>query len=338
MRIAIDAMGGDNAPFASLAAVELAAREFPDDHFVVLGDIEILRTKIDSKLQNVEIVHASDVITADDEPVRAVRSKPNSSLVMSAMMVRERDADVMVSAGNTGALVAAGLLTIGRMRGIDRPALAPVLPTFDGQGVLLLDAGATMDAGATNLVQYAQMGEAYSRYILGVKEPRIALVNVGSEPGKGNAVVKEAYERLRGLTSIHFVGNVEGRELLDGRCDVAVCDGFVGNVVLKIIEGAGLGFFRILKDAMTATTVNKLAGAVLRPSFTKIRNRFDYAEYGGAPFLGVSGGCIKAHGSSGSRAWLTAIRNGVSFARQDMLAKISQSLTESSAPREDMKE
>lgn len=328
-------MGGDEAPFASIAAVELAAREFPDDHFVLFGDAQILREKLDGGLKNVEIVHAEDVITGDDEPVRAVRSKPNSSLVMSATMVRERNADVMVSAGNTGALVAAGLLTIGRMRGIDRPALAPVLPTFEGRGVLLLDAGATMDAGASNLVQFAQMGEAYSRYILGVKEPRIALVNVGSEPGKGNAVVKEAYERLRDLSTIRFVGNVEGRELLDGGCDVAVCDGFVGNVVLKIIEGAGLGFFRILKDAMTATTMNKLAGAVLKPSLMKVRDRFDYAEYGGAPFLGVAGGCIKAHGSSGSRAWLTAIRNGVSFAKQDMLGKISQSLQESSTGSEE---
>lgn len=332
MKIAIDAMGGDRAPQAPIKALRSIARQFPDSQFALLGDGPLLSETLGTRLENVEIVHAPTVIESGEDPVRSVRRKPDSSLAMCATMVRNGAADAMISAGNTGALVAAGMLTIGRMANIDRPALAPVLPTFDGKGVLLLDAGATMDASALNLVQFARMGEAYSRYVLGVNEPRIALVNVGSEEGKGNAVVKEAYERIRNIPGIRFVGNVEGRELLDGSCDVAVCDGFVGNVVLKIIEGTGLGFFGVLREMMLASAKNKLAAMLLKPSFVQLKKRFDYAEYGGSPFLGVAGGLIKAHGSSGERAWVTALRQSIRFVEQDMVNKLSQSLEDPVVP------
>lgn len=326
MRIAVDAMGGDHAPGAALQAVRGIAEEYPHVEFLLIGDEDRLQRELGRTFANVRIVPADEVIESGEDPVRAVRRKPKSSLVLSASMVRDGEADAMISAGNTGALVAAGLLTIGRIQGIERPALSPVLPTFNGKGVLLLDAGATMDATASNLVQYARMGDAYSRYILEVSEPRVALVNVGAEEGKGNAVVKEAYQQLKHIPGMRFVGNVEGRELLDGDCDVAVCDGFVGNVVLKIIEGTGLGLFGVMREVMTSSFKNKLGAAILKSSFQTLKKQFDYAEYGGAPFLGVAGGCIKAHGSSGPRAWTTALRQAIRFVEQDLLAKISKTL------------
>ncbi|MCL6637807.1 MAG: phosphate acyltransferase PlsX, partial [Alicyclobacillus sp.] len=226
-----------------------------------------------------------------------------------------------------GALVASGLLVIGRLPGIHRPALAPVLPTFDGRGVLLVDAGATMDADAENLLQFATMGSAYSQYVLGVAQPRVGLLNVGTEPGKGNSLCKEAYSRLQ-AAELQFVGNVEARELLYGQVDVAVCDGFVGNVVLKLVEGVGAGLFAALREALTSAWTAKLAAAVLKPALSDMLGRFDYKEYGGAPFLGVDGGCIKAHGSSDERAWRAALRQAMRFVEQDMLRKMERGLAD----------
>lgn len=328
MKIVVDAMGGDYAPEAPVKGVVSFAQEHPEIKFFLVGDevqIGALQVALPS---NVEAVHAATVIESSDEPVRAVRRKSDSSLVIAAKMVREGQADAMLSAGNTGALVAAGLLVIGRLPGIERPALAPVLPTFDGGGVLLLDAGATMDTTSENLLQFAHMGSAYSRYVLGVDKPRVGLLNVGTEEGKGNALTKAAYPLLK-EADLNFVGNVEARELMNGSCDVVVCDGFAGNVVLKLVEGVGLGIFGALREAMTTTTTAKLAAAVLKPSLRKFRERFDYAEYGGAPFLGVAGGCIKAHGSSNERAWYTALRQAARFVEEGLLEKMSVSLNRS---------
>ncbi len=325
MKIVVDAMGGDFAPRAPVLGTFRFATEHPDINFTLVGHEGQIRAVNPDIPKNIEIQHTESVIAADDEPVRAVRRKRDSSLVTAAKMVHDEEADVMISAGNTGALVAAGLLVIGRLEGIERPALAPVLPTFDGGGVLLLDAGATMDTSSTNLLQFAHMGSAYSRYVLGVTNPRVGLLNVGTEEGKGNGLTKETYPLLK-ASGLNFVGNIEARELLNGSCDVAVCDGFAGNVILKLVEGVGLGIFGALKESLTATTASKLAAAVLKPSLRKFRDRFDYAEYGGAPFLGVNGGCIKAHGSSNERAWYTALRQAVRFAEEGLLEKMSASL------------
>lgn len=328
MKIVVDAMGGDYAPQAPVQGVVSFAQEHPGVTFYLVGDETQIRALGVALPSNVEVVHAPTVIESTDEPVRAVRRKSDSSLVMAAKMVREGEADAMLSAGNTGALVAAGLLVIGRLQGIERPALAPVLPTFTGGGVLLLDAGATMDTTSENLLQFAHMGAAYSRYVLGVDKPRVGLLNVGTEEGKGNALTKAAYPLLKDA-DLNFVGNIEARELMNGSCDVVVCDGFAGNVVLKLVEGVGLGIFGALKEALTTTTTAKLAAAVLKPSLRKFRDRFDYAEYGGAPFLGVAGGCIKAHGSSNERAWYTALRQAVRFVEEGLLEKMSVSLNRS---------
>lgn len=325
MKIVVDAMGGDHAPVVPVRAVLQAAADLTDIEFVLVGDERQIRAIAPSLPKNVEIVHTEVVISVEEEPVRAVRRKPDASLTLAASMVKEGKADVMMSAGSTGALVASGLLIVGRLSGIDRPALAPVLPTFDGKGVLLLDAGATMDATPNNLVQFAQMGVAYSKHVLDVPEPRVGLVNVGTEPAKGNALTKETFPLLE-KGPFRFVGNVESREVLSGVVDVAVCDGFVGNVMLKLVEGVGLGIFRELKATMSKGLVTKAAGLAMRPQLRAFRDRFDYAEYGGAPFLGVAGGCIKAHGSSNERAWITAISQAVKFSRQRLTEKISAHL------------
>lgn len=333
MKIVIDTMGGDHAPHAAIQGVLQCASARPNLEFILVGPEEQIRLAVASLPSNVTIEHAPTVIEPDEEPVKAVRKKQNSSMVVCANLVRDGQAQAMISAGNTGALVACGLLEMGRLKGIHRPALAPILPTFDGKGVLLLDAGATMDATSENLLQFAHMGAAYSKYVLGVENPRIGLVNVGSEAGKGNNLCKEAYPLLA-ASGLHFIGNVEARELLDGVVDVAVCDGFVGNVVLKLTEGVGLGIIRSLKSALTQSFRTKMAAAVLKPSLRAFLGKFDYAEYGGAPFLGVAGGCIKAHGSSNARAWYTAIENAIRFVEQDLLTKISHQLQGSQVPQE----
>lgn len=326
MKIAIDAMGGDNAPEVPVRATVQSAKHWPDVQFIIIGAEPAIRKLTGELPGNVEIVHTDVRILPNEEPVRAVRRKPDASLTLAAKMVKDGQADVMMSAGSTGALVASGTLIVGRLEGIDRPALAPVLPTFDGSGLLLLDAGATMDAHPQNLVQYAYMGVAYSKHVLDVPEPRVGLINVGTEAGKGNALTKETYPLLE-QASFHFVGNVEAREALNGVIDVAVCDGFVGNVMLKLVEGVGLGIFQQLKDTLTQSFASKVAAMILKPSLREFRDKFDYAEYGGAPFLGVAGGVMKAHGSSNERAWVMAINQAVKFSRQQLVETIKSDLS-----------
>lgn len=327
MRLAVDAMGGDHAPGAPVQACMEFARANPDVEIRMVGQQAVLESVWPSAApSNISIVNAPTVITGEDEPVRAVKRKKDSSLVTAAQMVRDRQAEAMLSAGNTGALVAAGLFVIGRIQGIKRPALAPVLPTFRGHGVLLLDAGAYPDADVGNMVQFARMGSVYSRGVLGVENPRVGLVNIGTEPGKGNALTKETYRRLE-ESGLNFVGNVEARDILDGTCDVVVTDGFVGNVVLKTIEGMGLGLFSELKSAFMSGWQSKVAGALARPALIGLRQKFDYAEYGGAPFLGVAGGCLKAHGSSKNRAWFTALEQAKRFVGERLLDTLTEQMT-----------
>lgn len=323
MNIVVDAMGGDLAPNAPVRAVLEAAHQYPFAHFTLVGNESKIRTVANLSLpKNVSITHTESVIESTDEPVRAVRRKQDSSLVTAAQMVKDGAADVMLSAGNTGALVAAGLLVVGRLDNVQRPALAPVLPTFGGNGFLLLDAGATMDASPQNLLEFAEMGRAYSQYVLGVANPRVALLNVGTENEKGNQLTKQTFPLLE-ASELNFIGNVEARELLNDVCDVVVCDGFIGNIVLKFYEGAGLGFMGALRDVLTTSTLSKMAAMLLRPGLRKFKRKFDYSEYGGAPFLGVRGGCIKAHGSSNERAWYTSLSQAIRFVENDLTSKMS---------------
>jgi len=308
VRIAIDAMGGDHAPAVNVEAALAAAREWPDTELLLVGPVEELEARLGGDAPpNLRLINATETIAADEEPARAVRRKPDASMVVAGRLVKDGEADAMVSSGNTGALMATGLLVIGRLPGISRPGLAPMLPSLDGVGVLALDLGANMDAKPEHLLQYALMGTIYREKVHGLSRPRVGLLNVGTEPGKGNELAKAAYALLE-QAPIHFVGNVEARDVLERKCDVLVCDGFNGNILLKAMEGAATAIMRLLKDEMTASLRNKLAAAVLRPAFRKVKRRMDYQEYNGAPLLGVNGLVFKSHGSSGVWATQTAIR------------------------------
>ncbi len=308
MRIAIDAMGGDHAPRAQIESALAAAAEWPDVHLVLVGDPDAIRPYLGSGVpNNVSIEPASETIESDDEPVRAVRRKTDSSMVVAGRMVKEGRADAMISCGNTGALMATGLLVVGRMPGIERPGLAAIFPTLDNKGLLALDMGANMDAKPEHLLQYALMGSMYRSKVHGIAKPRVGLLNVGTEAAKGNELTKAAYGLLESAP-IHFVGNVEARDVLEGVCDVIICDGFSGNILLKAIEGAAQSIFKLLREELSASLKTKLAAAVLKPSFRSIRSRMDYNEYNGAPLLGINGLVVKGHGSSNAVAMKTAIR------------------------------
>lgn len=306
MRLAIDAMGGDHAPDEIVKGAIEAISEINDLKITLIGDENKIRPLL-SDSKHIDIIHTDEVITGDDEPVRAVRRKKNSSLVLTAKEVKEGRADACISAGNTGALMSAGLFVVGRIPGIDRPALSPTLPTIDGKGFLLLDVGANVDAKPTHLVQYAIMGSIYVENVRSIKNPTVGLLNVGTEDGKGNDLTKKTFELLQDAP-VNFIGNVEARDLLDGVADVVVTDGFTGNVALKTIEGTAGSLFTILKDTMMGSFKTKLGAALLKNDLRGLKGKLDYSEYGGAGLFGLSAPVIKAHGSSKHRAIVSAVK------------------------------
>jgi len=321
MRIAIDAMGGDHAPASTVQGALDAAREWPDVQLILVGDEGKLGPMLSGKPDNLVIHHASEKVESEDEPVKAVRRKKDSSLVVAGRLVRESQADAMISAGNTGALMAVGLLVVGRVEGIERPALAPMIPTMDGKGILALDLGANMDATPEHLLQYAIMGSIFRQKVHGIAKPRVGLLNVGTEPGKGNELTKAAYPLLE-QAPIHFVGNVEARDVLQAQCDVLVCDGFVGNVLLKTLEGTAGTIFSVLKEEFTRSWLTKLAAAVVKPGLSRFKKKMDYKEVGAAPLLGVDGLVLKSHGSSDARAIYNAVRQARIALQSDLTATI----------------
>ncbi|WP_046215324.1 phosphate acyltransferase PlsX [Paenibacillus wulumuqiensis] len=323
MRIAIDAMGGDHAPDSNVLGGLQAAKEWKDTEIILVGDEQRMRSLLSEIPSNLRIVHASEVIEPDDEPVKSVRRKKDSSMVVAGRMVKDNEADAMISAGNTGALMTTGLLVVGRMAGIERPALAPMIPTIDGRGVLALDLGANMDAKPEHLAQYALMGSIYREKVQGVANPRIGLLNVGTEAQKGNELTKEAFPLLEALP-INFVGNVEARDILNGVCDVLVCDGFAGNILLKSMEGTASAIFSLLKDSFTRSLKNKLAAAVLMPELRGLKDTLDYKEHGGAPLLGLNGLVVKSHGSSDAGAIKNAVRQARVAVSSGLVANISK--------------
>lgn len=330
MRIAIDAMGGDHAPDVVVAGAVEAAREWTDTTIILVGDSARIEALLaGNKPSNIEIRHAGEVIEADDEPVKAVRRKKDSSMVVAGRMVREQEADGMISAGNTGALMTMGILVVGRMKGISRPALAPMIPTIDGVGMLALDLGANMDSSAEELNQYAIMGSIYRKKVDGIAQPRVGLLNVGTEAMKGNELTKTAYALLE-KAPVHFVGNIESRDVLNGPCDVLVCDGFAGNIMLKSLEGAASTIFSALKTEFTKSFMTKLAAVVLKPGLMKFRQSFDYAEHGAAPLLGIDGLMLKSHGSSNAMAIKNAVRQARAAIRNDLVPSISKEISNGS--------
>lgn len=305
--IAVDAMGGDNAPESSVKGALAAAKEWDNIAITLVGDERKIRKFMDADIPSVRIRHTEEMILSDDEPVRAVRRKKDASMVIAGKMVKDGEADAMISAGNTGALMATGLLIIGRVKGVERPGLAPLLPTNDGEGVLAVDLGSNMDATPNHLLQYAIMGSMYRKAVDGIESPRVGLLNVGTEMMKGNELTKAAYSLLE-QAPIHFVGNVEARDVMHRECDVLVCDGFAGNIMLKAMEGTAGVIMSALKEEFMRTLITKMAGAVLRPGLNNFRQKVDYREHGGAQLLGINGVCIKGHGSSDANAMKNAVR------------------------------
>lgn len=306
MRIAIDAMGGDHAPDEIVLGVMDAVSQIDDLHITLIGDEKKINPLL-TNTTNIDIIHTEEVITSEDEPVRAVRRKKNASLVLMAKEVKEGRADACISAGNTGALMSAGLFVVGRIPGIDRPALSPTLPTIDGNGFLLLDVGANVDAKPQHLLQYAIMGSIYTNKVRGIEKPTIGLLNVGTEDGKGNDLTKKAFQLMKDAP-INFIGNVEAREILNGAADVVVTDGFSGNVVLKTIEGTAMTMFSMLKETFMSSMKTKIAAGMVKNDLKGLQSKLDYSEYGGAGLFGLAAPVIKAHGSSNGRAILNAIK------------------------------
>lgn len=325
IRVALDAMGGDHAPAEIISGGLMALSELADLHLLLVGPRDVIAAHLAGKSypkERLEIIHAPEVIGADEAPVLAVRRKKESSMITAIRLMTEGVADAAVSAGNTGALMAGSLLVSGRLEGIERPALTVVAPTFNGGNVVLLDVGANMDAKAEHLLQYALMGKIYAREVLEKPSPRVALLNVGVEENKGNDQVKKAFELIKqGLTG--FEGNIEARDVFCGAADVVVCDGFVGNILLKTVEGFSAGIFGALRDAFTANMKSKVGAVLLKPELRTMKKRLDYAEVGGAPLLGVAGACIKGHGSSKARAIRSAIvTQAYRFTRQKVNEQI----------------
>ncbi|EXX84640.1 phosphate acyltransferase [Paenibacillus darwinianus] len=326
MRIAIDAMGGDHAPAEIVKGALEAAAEWRDTTIVLVGDTGVLEKLVQGAPANLELRHASETIAAEEEPVKAVRRKKDASMVVAGRMVREGEADAMISAGNTGALMTTGLLIVGRMEGIERPALAFVLPTMDNIGVLALDLGANMDAKPEHLLQYALMGSIYRASVHGIAEPRVGLLNVGTEEAKGNELTKAAHDLLAGAP-IHFAGNVEARDVLQRSCDVLVCDGFSGNILLKAMEGTASAIFGVLKEEFTRSWRTKLAAAIMMPGLRGMRKKMDYKEHGGAPLLGINGLVFKSHGSSDARAVKNAVRQARSAVQAGLIRVLSAEIS-----------
>lgn len=332
MKIAIDAMGGDHAPKEIVLGAVEAVKENPNLKITLVGHEEKIKPFLQDSL-NIEILHTEEVITSEDEPVKAVRRKKDASMVLMAKEVKEGRADACISAGNTGALMSAGLFGVGRIKGIDRPALSPTLPTVDGRGFLLLDVGANVDAKPQHLVQYAIMGSIYSEKVRGIKNPRVGLLNVGTEDGKGNELVKKAFMQLK-KTPINFVGNVEARDLLEGAADVVVADGFTGNIALKTVEGTALSMFSMLKSAFLTNWKSKLAAGLAKSELKGLKDQLDYSEYGGAGLFGLASPVIKAHGSSNSRAVLNAIKQATHMVENNVNETIREKISQIDIDRE----
>lgn len=328
MRIAVDAMGGDNAPGAEVEGAIQAAREWQVE-LVLVGDEARIRAeaqKYGGLGPGLSVVHSTEVITPNEEPTRAVRTKKDASLVVAARLVKEGKADALVTAGSTGALVVVGTLGIGRLKGVARPALAPIFPTI-AQPVLVLDIGATPDPKPEYLLQYAQMGQIYAREVLKVPNPRIALLNNGHEEEKGSALTKAAFHLIKQTNHLNFIGNVEGRDVPFGKADVVVTDGFSGNILLKTYEGTAMALFQALKETLTSTPMAKLGALLARPALRQMAKRFDYAEVGGALLLGLKAPVVKCHGSSGPKA----IKNGIRVMREALLGDAVEKLAASVA-------
>lgn len=329
--IAVDAMGGDKAPQAVVGGALLAASQLPID-IILVGDSDAIYTEINNRgpmPSNVTVVHAQSVITMEDAPGAVLKEKSDCSMAVAAELVKNGKADALVSAGNTGALFTVSSLKIRRLPGIRRAALGAVVPLENP--VLIVDSGANTDATPDLMRTFAHMGSLYAQLVMGIENPRIGLVNNGSESTKGTPLYAESNALLAKENAINFVGNVEGRDIPCNTCDVVVCDGFTGNILLKTIEGMGLFMKSKLKSIFYANRVTKVAGALTRKQITNLKKQIDHREHGGAPFLGLAKPVVKAHGSSDEKSIFTAIRQAKTFHESGLISKLKEAIQNESS-------
>ena len=330
IKVAVDAMGGDNAPVEPIKAAVEAVKENPDIKVVLVGKEDVIQNELKKYTydpQNIEIAHASEVIETGEPPVNAIRRKKDSSIVVGMNMVKRGEADAIISSGSTGAVLVGGQLIVGRIRGIERPPLAPLIPTEKGVS-LLIDCGANVDARSSHLVQFARMGSIYMENVVGIKNPRVGLVNIGAEEEKGNALVKETFPLLKNCPDINFVGSIEAREIPHGEADVIVCEAFVGNVILKLYEGVGSALIHKVKEGLMSNLRTKIGALLIKPALKSTLKSFDASEYGGAPLLGLKGLVVKTHGSAKAIEIRHAIFQCVQFKQQKINEKIAERILE----------
>lgn len=330
MKIAIDGMGGDNAPQAVVEGVVQALKEYEDIKLYITGpkdEIEKELSKYTYPKDRVTVVHTSEVISPNEHPVMAIRKKKDSSLVKALNLVKEGECEAIISGGSTGAFLAGCTFIVGRIKGVERPALAPIMPGRNGK-FMIVDVGANVDCKPQYLIQFAHMGKIYYEGMFNTKNTSIGLINIGAEEEKGNELTKATYKLLK-EENFNFVGNVEPRDIPKGEVNVLVADGFVGNTALKMYEGSASNILGMIKDEIYSSSIISKVGAVLlKPVFNSLKIKFDYKEVGGAPFLGVDGICIKAHGSSDGKAFKNAIRQTKLFKENDILNKIKEEFKE----------
>ena len=327
-KVVVDAMGGDYAPIEPVKAAVDAVNGADNIKVVLVGQKDVVEAELKKytyPAEQIEVVHAEEVIETAEPPVNAIRKKKQSSMVIGMNMVKNKEADAFVSSGSSGALLVGGQVLVGRIRGIERPPLAPLIPTEKGVS-LLVDCGANVDARASHLVQFARMGSIYMEHVVGIKNPRVAIVNIGAEEEKGNALVKETLPLLKECTDINFIGSIESREIPKGGADVIVCEAFVGNVILKLYEGLASTLIGVIKKGLMSTLISKLGAALALPALKKTLKAFDATEYGGAPLLGLNGLVVKTHGSAKAVEIRNAIYQCVTFKEQDINGKIKKNI------------
>ncbi len=327
MKIAIDAMGGDHAPFETVKGAILALNHI-ESEIVLIGDEQLIEEELKKYTYDtyrIKIVHTTEVIDNDDKPVKAIKTKKDSSMVKGFTLLKEGEIDGLISAGNTGALLAGGTLKVGRLKGINRPALTTVYPTEKGISILL-DVGANTECSVRNIEEFAIMGSSYANLVLGIESPTVGLVNIGTEEGKGSTLYKDSFIALNKMEEINFVGNIEARDVPKGDVDVMVCDGFTGNVILKLSEGVAKSFGKAVKEAILKNLLSKVGGLLIKKGLDEFKKKMDYTEYGGAPLLGLKHPIVKAHGSSNAKAFMNAFRYAEKYAKTNVIEDINNIL------------
>ena len=329
VNVAVDGMGGDNAPYEIVKGAVEAVNESSHVKVFLTGQEDKINSELAKYTYNkeqVEVVPASEIIDMAEPPVMAIRKKKDSSLVKALNLVKEGTCDAYVSAGSTGATLVGGQVIVGRIKGVERPPLAPLIPTAEGCA-LLVDCGANVDARPSHLVQFAKMGSVYMESVMGVKSPKVAIVNIGAEEEKGNALVKETFPLLKNCPDIHFIGSIEARDIPAGKADVIVCEAFVGNVILKMYEGVGGILIKKVKEGMMTSLRSKIGALLVKPALKQTLKAFDLEQYGGAPMLGLKGLVVKTHGSSKSVEIKNSILQCITFTEQNINQKIKEKIT-----------